>query len=186
VSADHDRKFFDIFLIVLGGLVATTIGIYFVAQMTGGRAQAQYIREDPAYIQLQEERIRPAGQVAIVGEDNSNLPSSGLVPTTTASTASTSSPAPVAAASAPVEMSGKQIYEAACSACHAAGVAGAPKLGDTAAWAPRIAQGADTLNKHAVDGFQGNAGYMPPKGGRADLGDGSIHEAVSYMVENSG
>jgi cytochrome c5 len=185
VSADHDRKFFDIFLIVLGGLVATTMGIYFVAQMTGGRAQAQYIQEDPAYIQLQEERISPAGQVAIVGEDNSDLPSSGIVQAATTSTAATTSPAP-ATASAPVEMSGKQVYEAACSACHAAGVAGAPKMGDAAEWAPRIAQGADTLNKHAVEGFQGNAGYMPPKGGRADLGDSSIHEAVSYMVDNSG
>lgn len=185
MSADHDRKFFDIFLIVLGGLVATTIGIYFLAQMTGGRAQAQYIEADPAFISMQEARIQPAGQVAIVGEDNSGLPSSGLIQTTAAPTAQASASTPAAAA-APVEMSGQQVYDSACAACHAAGVAGAPKMGDSAAWAPRISQGADALNKHAVEGFQGNAGFMPAKGGRADLSDDSVHAAVSYMVDNSG
>ena len=54
----------------------------------------------------------------------------------------------------------------ACMACHGAGVAGAPKIGDAAAWGPRIAKGADTLHKHAIEGFQGQAGFMPPKGGR--------------------
>jgi cytochrome c5 len=184
VSADHDRQFFDIFLIVLGGLVATTIGIYFLAQMTGGQAQARYIQEDPTFIAMQEARIQPAGQVAIVGEDNSDLPSSGLVQTSVAP-ARASASAPVAAA-APLEMNGQQVYDAACAACHAAGVAGAPKMGDSAAWAPRISQGADTLNKHAVEGFQGNSGFMPAKGGRADLSDDSVREAVSYMVDNSG
>ena len=60
MSADQDRRFFDIFLMVLGVLVATTVGIYVVAQMTGGRAQARYVQEDPAYIQMQADRIRPA------------------------------------------------------------------------------------------------------------------------------
>ena len=177
MSADHDRKFFDIFLMVLGGLVATTIGIYVVAQMTGGRAQAQYIKDDPAYIQMQAERISPAGQVAIVGEDNSDLPSSGSVQATTALVQT--------APSAPMEMSGQQVYDTACAACHAAGVAGAPKMGDAAAWSPRISQGADTLTKHAIEGFQGNSGFMPAKGGRADLSDESIQAAVDYMVDNS-
>jgi cytochrome c len=73
----------------------------------------------------------------------------------------------------------------ACVACHGSGVAGAPKLGDAAAWAPRIAKGADTLNKHAIDGFQGEAGFMPPKGGRVDLSNQSIINAVDHMVANS-
>jgi cytochrome c5 len=183
VSADQDRRFFDIFLMVLGVLVATTVGIYVVAQMTGGRAQARYVQEDPAYIQMQAERIQPAGQVAVVGEDNSHLPSSGIVQAKIGPSAPSADPASVKPE--PMEMNGQQVYEAACSACHAAGVAGAPKLGDAAAWSSRIAQGADTLNQHAVQGFQGNAGYMPPKGGRADLSDDSIHAAVTYMVENS-
>ena len=58
-------------------------------------------------------------------------------------------------------------------------------MGDKAAWAPRIAQGMDTLYKHAIGGFQGKAGVMPAKGGRADLSDKSIDNAVDYMVAAS-
>ena len=63
---------------------------------------------------------------------------------------------------------GKKVYEAACIACHGAGIAGAPKFGDKAAWAPRIAQGVATLYTHAIGGFTGKGGMMPPKGGNAD------------------
>ena len=70
----------------------------------------------------------------------------------------------------------------ACVACHGAGVAGAPKYGDKAAWGPRLAKGADTLHEHAIEGFQGQAGFMPPKGGRVDLSDKSIMNAVDYMM----
>ena len=62
--------------------------------------------------------------------------------------------------------------------CHEAGVAGAPKLGDKAAWEPRLAQGWDTLMEHALKGFKG----MPPKGGRMDASDQEIMSAVGYMV----
>ena len=65
------------------------------------------------------------------------------------------------------------------------GVAGAPKVGDAAAWGPRIAKGADTLHKHAIDGFQGQAGFMPPKGGATTLSDKSIMNAVDYMISQS-
>ena len=82
-------------------------------------------------------------------------------------------------------MSGEDVYKSACSACHGAGVAGAPKFGDAAAWADRIPKGMDTLTQHALNGFQGSAGYMPPKGGRADLSDDSVKAAVQYMVDNS-
>ena len=70
----------------------------------------------------------------------------------------------------------------ACVACHGAGVAGAPKFGDKAAWAPRIAQGMDALHTHALQGYQGKAGYMPPKGGRTDLSDQSILNGVDYII----
>ncbi len=69
--------------------------------------------------------------------------------------------------------------------CVGAGVAGAPKFGDAAAWGPRIAQGADTLHTHALQGFQGKAGFMPPKGGRTDLSDQSVINAVDYIVASS-
>ncbi|MES2831580.1 MAG: c-type cytochrome [Pseudomonadota bacterium] len=77
---------------------------------------------------------------------------------------------------------GTQVYTAACAACHTAGVAGAPKLGDTAAWSVRIAKGYDTLVKHAVGGI----GAMPAKGGNADLDDVEVARAVAYMGNQVG
>ena len=72
-----------------------------------------------------------------------------------------------------------------CLACHGAGVAGAPILGDAAAWSARIAQGNDVLNDHAINGYTGAAGYMPAKGGRVDLSDQEVIDAVAYMVAES-
>jgi cytochrome c len=73
----------------------------------------------------------------------------------------------------------------ACMACHTTGAGGAPKIGDAAAWTDRISQGQATLVQHAINGFQGNAGYMPAKGGRADLTDDEVSSAVDYMIEKS-
>lgn len=80
---------------------------------------------------------------------------------------------------------GESVYNQGCMACHAAGVAGAPKLGDKENWAPRLAQGNDVMYKHAIEGYQGKAGYMPPKGGFAHLSDDDVKAAVDYMVEQS-
>lgn len=79
---------------------------------------------------------------------------------------------------------GKKVYEASCAACHGPGVAGAPKVGDKAAWAPRIQQGSATLYEHAIKGFQGKAGVMPPKGG-ASASDEEVKAAVDYMADAS-
>lgn len=85
-------------------------------------------------------------------------------------------PSAVAAASGG---DGKSTYEKVCSVCHASGVAGAPKLGDKAAWKSRIATGAAALHNSALKGK--NA--MPPKGGMADLPDGDVVAAVDYMAK---
>jgi len=77
---------------------------------------------------------------------------------------------------------GDAVYKSACAACHAAGVAGAPKTADMGAWSPRIQQGYDTLVKHAVEGFKG----MPAKGGNADLDPVEVARAVVYMANQSG
>mgnify|MGYP001819098693 FL=1 len=76
---------------------------------------------------------------------------------------------------------GKSVYDVACFACHMTGAAGAPKMGDSAVWGPRIAQGMDTLVTNAINGK--NA--MPPKGGRLDLSDQDVASAVAYLVEQS-
>ncbi len=73
---------------------------------------------------------------------------------------------------------GEQVYEKACKLCHDMGVAGAPKLGDKAAWEPRLAKGMETLNGSAINGL--NA--MPAKGGNAGLSDEEVKNSVAYMV----
>lgn len=74
--------------------------------------------------------------------------------------------------------SGEEVFNSACVACHGAGVAGAPKTGDKAAWAPRIAQGAATLYEHAIKGFKA----MPAKGGSSALSDDEVKAGVDYQV----
>lgn len=80
---------------------------------------------------------------------------------------------------------GKSTYDSSCGVCHAAGVAGAPKLGDVEAWTERIAQGQEVLIKHAIEGFQGKTGVMPAKGGFVNLSDAEVGAAVRYMVKQA-
>ena len=81
-----------------------------------------------------------------------------------------------------VLQTGAEVYKAVCSACHTAGVAGAPKMGDKAAWSARIAQGYDTLVAHAIGGIRG----MPAKGGNPDLDDIEVARAVAYLANQAG
>ena len=98
-------------------------------------------------------------------------------------------PAPVAAAPAPVAAAdggkGADVFKKTCAMCHQTGVAGAPKLGDKADWGPRIAQGKDTLYKHATEGYNGAKGAMPAKGGNPALKDDEVKEIVDFMVAKS-
>jgi cytochrome c5 len=91
--------------------------------------------------------------------------------------------APAAAAAAPklAADAGKNLYGTACVACHGAGIAGAPKFGDKAAWAPRVQQGTAVMYEHAIKGFQGKAGMMPPKGG-SSASDDEVKAAVDFMA----
>lgn len=93
-------------------------------------------------------------------------------------------PAPAAPAAAPTAApagAGKKVYDATCVVCHGAGVAGAPKLGDKAAWAPRLKTGMDALVNSALKG----KGAMPPKGGNASIPDADIKAAVEYMAASA-
>ena len=80
---------------------------------------------------------------------------------------------------------GESIYSNFCVACHGAGVAGAPKLGDKTAWVARIAQGDAVLTQHAIEGYKGSTGYMPPKGGYMSLGYEDVSLAVQFMVSQA-
>lgn len=83
-------------------------------------------------------------------------------------------------------LEGRTVWAGTCQACHGLGEAGSPKITDTRAWAPRIAQGVETLHEHALKGFIGPSGtMMPERGGNLDLTDQQIFAAVDYMVANS-
>jgi cytochrome c5 len=95
-------------------------------------------------------------------------------------------PAPAAPATAPAKPAagsadGKAVYDKVCFACHAQGLAGAPKLGDKEAWAPRIKQGAATLVQSVTNG----KGAMPPKAGSPSLTDAELRAGVDFMVSQS-
>ena len=109
-------------------------------------------------------------------------------PAPVAAPAAVTAPAPAAAPAAPAAAEnelGKSVFGKTCAMCHAAGVAGAPKPGDNADWGPRIAQGKETLYKHAIEGFTGAKGMMPAKGGSANLTDAEVKAAVDYMADKS-
>ena len=165
MSEAHDKKFFDTFMLVLGILIGITGLLYVLARVVSANTQEKHVLIDPAVKAAVAERIEPIGKVALAGRDNTAL-----------------APAKKDAAAPVADLGGEEVYNMACIACHGAGVAGAPKFGDAAAWAPRLAQGTATLNEHAIKGYQGQAGFMPPKGGRVDLSDKSIVNAVEFMV----
>ena len=168
---DRDQKFFDMYSLVIGVLAIAALGIYVLATKISDRTQEVYKRDGAEYQAAIAERIRPVGEVYLPGEE-----AAAAAPTAD----TVSEPEPVAAA-----LSGPQVYNSACLACHGAGIGGAPVPGDAAAWTERIAQGLDVLKDHAINGYQGSAGYMPAKGGRVDLSDEEVASAVEYMVSES-
>ena len=168
---DRDQKFFDMYSLVIGVLAIAALGIFVLAMKISDRTQGVYTRDAAEYQASVAERIRPVGEVYLPGEE-----AAAAAPTAEIVT----EPEPVAAA-----LSGPQVYNSACLACHGAGIGGAPIPGDADAWAPRIAQGIDVLKDHAIKGYQGSAGFMPAKGGRTDLSDEEVANAVDYMVTES-
>ena len=168
----RDQKFFDMYSLVIGILAAFALGILVLAMKMSDLTQEVYTRDGDEYQAAIADRIRPFGQVYRPGEE---LEAGAPTVETKAE------PAPVA-----TTMTGPQVYNAACNVCHGTGVGGAPIVGDVAAWAVRIAQGNDTLNDHAINGFDGDAVTpMLAKGGRVDLSDQEIIDAVAYMVTES-
>jgi len=167
----RDQKFFDMYSLVIGVLAAVALAILVLAMKMSDLTQGIYTRDTSEYQAAVAERIRPLSQVYLPGEEQEAA--SPTVETV-------AEPEPVAAA-----LSGPQVYNSACLACHAAGVGGAPILGDATVWAPRIARGVAVLKQHAIEGYTGSFGFMPAKGGRMDLSDAEIADAVDYMVGES-
>ena len=96
-----------------------------------------------------------------------------------------SASAPGAAVTTASAGGGEDTYNKTCMACHGTGAAGAPKIGDKADWGPRVAQGKQVLYDHAIKGFTGQKGAMPPKGGAAQLSDDEVKAAVDFMASKA-
>jgi len=165
----QDTHFFNVFSLVIGLLVAIAIVLFALARIVAGHTQEKQVLVDAEYVKGVEARLAPPARVAVAGQDNAAL---AIAPTSAAGTA--------AGPAAPTN--GDELYEQACKACHGAGIGGAPKVGDKAAWAPRIAKGKAILYDHAIHGFTGTTGMMPAKGGRVDVSDDLVKEAVDHMV----
>lgn len=113
-----------------------------------------------------------------------DAPTAAAPAAASAPAAAPAAPAPVAAADQAHEKAEK-IYKGTCIMCHKTGVSGAPIVGNKDDWAPRIAQGEATLHKHAIEGYSGQKGMMPAKGGNPSLSDDDIKAAIGYMVAQS-
>lgn len=158
-----DASFLRTFSAVLGGLVVFAILLVVFAARFGERVTPE---QSEARVQAVQERIRPVGAVYSGEADAERL----AAPTE-----------PEEAEPAGEPMSGEQVYKNVCAVCHDIGAGGAPRLTQEA-WAARIEQGRDTLYQHSIEGYQGEAGFMPAKGGRPDLSDEEVQGAVDYML----
>jgi len=159
--SEHDSDFFRTLTLVMVGL-----GVFFVIIIVAANwisAGTSDSSNDPRIQAHIEELIKPVGQV---------------------STKLDATPAAASTASAGGAIDAKASYQQACFACHGTGAAGAPKIGDKAAWGPRIAQDKSTLYEHALKGFQGKSGMMPAKGG-SQLSDDAVKAVVDYMVSQA-
>ena len=166
---DQDQQFFDSFMLVIGILTGAIVGLFFLARMIAIDTQGEFVSADPRLIAQVDQRIAPVGRILLQGDEQ----------LAAAQEAAAASPAPV-----DMPLSGPQVYNQACYLCHSdPGVGGAPVLGDADAWAGRVEKGMDTRGDHALNGFQGDSGFMPAKGGRVDLSDEEVIEAVQYMVD---
>ena len=155
-----DKHFFNSFSLVLGILIAFAIVLFVFSRMIGRDTQGQEVLLEPMRLKEVQKNIAPFAHVAVAGHDNSALavPKGNTV-------------------AADVPTTGEQAYTKVCSACHALGINGAPKIGDHAAWGPRIAQGKEALYSHVIEG----KGAMPPRAGTT-WPDATIRMAVDYMV----
>ena len=157
----NDSSFSRLFIIMILLMTLLAIGLAVLASSAASdvneRMDERHAKENSGSI---AERIAPVGSFA----------------------AATAEAAPVAAVAA--VLSGEDAY-ASCAACHTAGIAGAPQLGSPEAWQARIAKGIDSLYDNAINGYQGDAGFMPAKGGNAALSDDSVKAAVDYMVSEA-
>jgi cytochrome c5 len=169
---NYDLEFLKRFSIVIGVLTVIAIGLIFFASFLQGAIPTE---ESANAVKRTEERIAPVGAVY-----------AGSTGAAAQAAAAEAAAAKAAAGGGAYDgtLDGKVIFDKLCTACHLTGVGMAPTL-DHAHWNSRIAQGTETLYKHAIDGYTGpDGGVMPPKGGNPGLSEEQIHATVDWMLAN--
>jgi cytochrome c5 len=171
--SNSDKATIRQLVIMVGGLVVLTL----VLMVAGYEIYDHAPKEtDPAAAVAVADRIAPAGAVY--------AGNTGRAAMQAAADAAAKAAASQVAYGGTTD--GKTIFDNLCTSCHTAGVAGAPKVGNKAMWAPRIAEGLDTLVKHAIEGYHGPDGnYMPAKGGNPALTDAQVKAAVTWIVDQA-
>lgn len=154
-------------VVVLSFIVPVVIIVMLAQIATSGKKPAVATAASEEAV---AKRIKPAGAV-VVDPAQAAAPAAAQVVVAAPAAAVSAAPAGGAA-------KGKSIYDASCAACHGAGIAGAPKTGDKAAWAPRLKTGKEALYASVIKG----KGAMPPKGGNAALADADVKAAVDYLA----
>ncbi len=168
----QDRAVFGKFLTVLGVVIVVSVVFYFIAgELTHDKTGSD--TPTAAMEKLANNNIRPVGQVRIADEKDTAQVAKPPA-------ASADVPAVATTPSTAAARSGAQIYSGACGACHNSGVAGAPRLGDKAAWEPRIARGADNMLQNVINGM--NA--MPPMGLCMDCSSDDLKAVIEYMLSS--
>jgi len=161
------------FAIMIGGLCVLTLILIFMAMAIYNHAPKE---TNPNQETALSARLAPAG-AAYAGN-------TGRAAMKAAADAAAKAAASQVAYGGTTD--GKEIFDHLCTSCHTSGVAGAPKVGDKAAWGPRVAEGIDTLVKHAIEGYHGPDGnFMPPKGGNPALTDEQVTNAVHWIVDQA-
>jgi cytochrome c5 len=165
---------------IVVGAVALIVGIYLLVQFAVGAYGGRSLKDDPSMTDAAvAKRLSPVAMLAI--DPNAPAPAAAAAPAPAAAPAAAgAAPAipPPAAKPAAAAGGGKATFDGICKTCHGTGLAGAPKYGDKAAWAPRIKAGTAALYNSALHG----KGAMPPKGGNPGLSDADVKAAVDYMV----
>lgn len=176
MSKEQDQLFFRNFSIVVGILAVMMVVFIVLARTFGIDDEADMERRASSV----SERTAPMGEISVAGEsEDTGMVQAVAEPMDTGMETA-------AAAGDPAGVDGKATFDSVCAACHGSGIPGIPQFGDAEAWAPRIAQGTDTLYSNAINGYTGSSGMMmPPRGANPDLTDDQVKAAVDYMVTNS-
>ena len=167
MSQEQDKIFFRNFTLTLVFIAAMMITFYVIAAMVtheGENAKTNINTIDVA------ELTKPVGQVAVAGEESEDVVLQNEIVTDASAVGKSTS--------------GESVYSGLCVNCHgiAALAAMIPQTGDATAWEPRIKKGSDVLYANAINGYTGELGMMPAKGGNPALSDEEVKAAVDYII----